>query len=87
MLHFWGVNVALVLLLATLLTGRWWLLTLVPVCGYGLAWIGHWTAERNQPATFGNPLWSLAANFRMWRLMLTQKMPAEIARIEHQAGT
>ena len=51
-LHVVGTASALVLLASILVTNEWVLLWLVPVFGYGLAWIGHIFFERNRPATF-----------------------------------
>jgi len=51
-----------------------------PVAGYGLAWIGHFVFERNRPATFGHPWWSLRGDLRMCRLILLGKMGAELSR-------
>lgn len=79
-LHFAGTTLALGCLAAAPLVPPAALAA--PVAGYGLAWIGHFVFEKNKPATFGNPLWSLRGDFRMWRLMLTGKMGAELERGE-----
>jgi len=52
-----------------------------PVAGYGFAWVGHFVFEKNKPATFGNPLWSLRGDFRMYRKMLLGKMQEELDRV------
>ena len=72
----------LALALAVLDSPRW--LFLAPVAGYGFAWVGHFFFEKNRPATFTYPLWSLRADFRMYRLMLLRRMRQEIARAAAQ---
>ncbi|PKN57566.1 MAG: DUF962 domain-containing protein [Deltaproteobacteria bacterium HGW-Deltaproteobacteria-14] len=52
----------------------------LPVAGYGFAWAGHYVFEKNRPATFTYPLWSLRADFRMWRKIVTGEMPEELER-------
>ena len=65
-LHFIGSCGVLVLVaLAIVLRTPWWLLG-VPVCGYGFAWIGHFVFEKNRPATFRHPLYSLAGDWVMF---------------------
>ncbi|HWB10190.1 MAG TPA: DUF962 domain-containing protein [Pirellulales bacterium] len=79
--HFLGTTLALGLLAASILLRWWWLLLAVPVCGYAFAWVSHFWIERNRPATFRHPLWSLAADFRMWWLIVTGRMAGEVRRI------
>ena len=52
-LHFIGTSGVFVLPVLAIVTGKWWLLALIPVSGYGFAWAGHALFERNKPATFG----------------------------------
>jgi len=59
-LHFGGTTGAL-LCLALALLGRRPLLLMAPILGYGPAWVGHFLFEKNRPATFVRPLWSLRA--------------------------
>jgi hypothetical protein len=69
-LHFVGTTlVLLALALAVVDRNAWWLLA-APVAGYGFAWVGHFVFEKNRPATFSYPLYSLAADFVLFRDML-----------------
>jgi hypothetical protein len=73
-LHFIGsVCVIAVLVLAAISRNPWWLLA-VPVIGYGFAWVGHFRFERNRPATFKHPLYSLAGDWVMFWQILTGRM-------------
>ena len=65
-LHFVGTALLLAPLLYTLMTRHWWLLLAVPIVGYGFAWVGHFVFERNRPATFSHPLYSLGGDFVMF---------------------
>jgi len=74
-LHFAGTLLVLATLGFALATARWGWLLAMPVFGYGLAWLGHFVFERNRPATFRHPLYSLAGDFVMFRDMLTGRVP------------
>jgi hypothetical protein len=79
-LHFAGTGLVLLTTAAAAASRDWRLLAAVPVAGYGLAWAGHALVERNRPATFTHPAWSLRADFRMLRLWLSGGLDAELRR-------
>jgi hypothetical protein len=73
-LHVIGTSLAVVLLIVAIATRRWSLLWAVPLAGYAFAWVGHFAFERNRPATFRHPLYSLRGDFRMLREVLTGRI-------------
>lgn len=80
-LHYVGTTAALGAVTAAAVTlNPAWLLV-APVAGYGPAWIGHFLFEKNKPATFEHPLWSLRGDLKMYSLALRGKMAAEVERI------
>lgn len=79
-LHYAGTTMVVAILAFALLTGRWVWLLAIPLAGYGFAWIAHFAVERNRPATCTYPLWSLAADFKMWWLWLTGRLAVELDR-------
>ena len=80
MLHYIGSTLAIAVLLFALASRTWWLLIAVPVAGYFFAWVSHAFVERNKPATFTYPLWSLIGDYRMFFLFLTGRLDAELER-------
>lgn len=81
-LHYIGTSLVVAIAIYAVLTGRLGLLALMPVAGYFFAWIAHWRVERNRPATFTYPLWSLIADFKMWWLWLTGRIGPELKKAE-----
>jgi len=79
-LHFVGTSLVIAALAAAVLVSLRWLLA-APLAGYGFAWVGHFAFEKNKPATFTYPLWSLRADFRMFRFMLAGRMDGEVGRV------
>ena len=71
---------AIVLFLTFLATGDWRCLVGTPIAGYAFAWVAHLTIERNRPATFGHPLWSLMGDFYMLYLWMTARLAPELVR-------
>ena len=82
-LHLAGTLLALGCLALAVASPLW--LIGAPFLGYGFAWLGHFAVERNRPATFGHPIWSLRADFRMFGRMLSGRALDEAAK-EPQAG-
>ncbi len=78
-LHFIGSTLALMVLLAALFFGHWQWAVLSLFCGYGFAWVGHFFVEKNKPASFRHPLWSFVADWKMWALTLSGRLPSEIS--------
>jgi hypothetical protein len=78
--HFVGTTAAVTCAGIAIFTKRPWMLLVAPVLGYGPAWISHFFIEKNKPATFTYPLWSLKADFVMWQKIVTGQMDAEVER-------
>lgn len=68
-LHFIGSTLVLACIVLAITVNPWWLLGM-PLAGYGCAWIGHFVFEKNRPATFKHPLYSLIGDWVMYAQML-----------------
>ena len=73
-LHYFGTSLGTAVLVYALATQTWALLLAYPVIGYGCAWIGHFIFEKNRPATFTYPFWSLISDYRMFFLWLSGRL-------------
>lgn len=73
-LHFVGTWLIVGILAAMFLTRAWQLAWLIPLVGYGFAWVGHFFFEKNRPATFTYPLYSLMGDWVMWWQLLTRRI-------------
>jgi hypothetical protein len=82
-LHFAGTSLVIGCALAAIVTRNAWWLIGMPLAGYGFAWLGHFAFEKNRPATFKYPLYSLAGDWVMYAQLLTGKIPFE----ERDTGT
>ena len=78
--HYIGTALGLIAIAAAVVTGNWLLILLVPLLGYGFAWVSHAFVERNKPATFTYPLWSLMSDYRMFFLAMTGRIRPELEK-------
>ena len=67
--HFAGTHAGAVVGITGMLCRKPLLLAAAPVISYGIAWWSHFFIEKNKPATFGHPLWSLRGDLDMIRRM------------------
>ena len=79
-LHYLGTGLATRAVAGFVVTGEPWVLLAVPVAGYGPAWFAHFFVEKNRPATFKHPIWSLAGDFRMTFSWLTGHIAEDLER-------
>ena len=85
LLHFIGTSGARALITMAAVLPQLWLLLAAPFSGYLFAWVGHFFVEKNRPATFKYPLFSLIGDFHMYGLMWLGRMNAQAARHKSDA--
>jgi hypothetical protein len=73
-LHVVGTGLVIATVVTALATQKLVLLWLVPLLGYGFAWVGHFFFEKNRPATFRHPFYSLAGDFVMFKDVVTGRI-------------
>jgi len=79
-IHFLGTGIATASLVALIVTGNPWFVAMALVGGYGPAWFGHFLIEKNRPATFQYPFWSLVSDYRMAFMWLTGRLGEELVK-------
>ncbi len=84
--EYLGSILALAALAGFVLTLDWRFLVAAPLAGYGFAWFGHFALERNRPATFGHPFWSLASDYRMLFLWAAGRLGPHLAKAAVDPG-
>jgi hypothetical protein len=77
-LHFIGTGLVILSLIGGILFHDWRFLIAVPLLGYGFAWVGHFFFEKNKPATFQYPGYSLASDFMLFWELLNGKQPFKV---------
>lgn len=73
-LHFFGSCLVILVAIYVVVTLSFSALWLLPVIGYGFAWMGHFLFEKNRPATFKYPLYSLWGDWVMFKDILAGKI-------------
>ncbi|MBA6224173.1 MULTISPECIES: DUF962 domain-containing protein [unclassified Colwellia] len=73
-LHFIGSSLIIITLAYVLINAAWILLWTLPFLGYGFAWLGHFFFEKNTPATFTYPWYSLLGDWVMYKDILMGKL-------------
>ena len=72
LLHFIGTfGVITLILISIVFSNKVWMYA--PLCGYFFAWIGHFVFEKNRPATFKYPVYSMIGDFLMFYHLLIRK--------------
>ena len=71
--HFIGILLVLTVIFYVVKSGKERFLWYCPIFGYGFAWFSHVVFEKNRPATFLYPFWSLISDFRLFFELLIGK--------------
>lgn len=74
LLHCIGTSIVLALALTGIIERNPYWFIFIPLVGYGFAWVGHFFFEKNIPATFQYPLWSLRSDFKMYFDVISGKL-------------
>ncbi len=77
-LHYCGSTAVLAIFGYALFSAQWQLCWLMPLAGYGFAWVGHFLVEHNKPATFRYPFYSLLGDWVMYADFLTGRLDARL---------
>ncbi len=80
MFHYIGTTLILAIIVWMIADFAWWKLFCIPLVGYGFAWVGHFIFEKNKPATFKHPFYSLASDFIMYYHFLTGQIDEKLAK-------
>lgn len=80
LVHYAGTTLCVASGLTAIATARPALFWGMPLFGYGFAWFSHFFIEKNRPATFKYPLWSLVSDFRLWGLWMSGRLGPHLLR-------
>lgn len=70
LMHAIGLSMALVCVGAFFAIWNPWLILMGIVLGYVPAWLSHFLIEKNRPATFAYPFYSIVSDFMMYKDIL-----------------
>jgi len=82
-IHAIGTTASVACAISLIAKGKWKLVPLSLIPGYGAAWLAHFLVEKNKPATFDYPLWSFMADYKMIGMMAAGTLDAEIERCKN----
>lgn len=85
--HYIGTTGLLVVIAASIYTENAKLLLFLPIVGYGFAWLGHFVFEKNKPATFQYPFYSLGSDFVMYFHFLTGQIDKKLEEAHKSINT
>lgn len=80
-LHYIGSLLVIATIIFVLITQQYIYLWLLPVIGYGFAWVGHFFVEKNRPATFTYPFYSFIADWVMLKDFLTGQLDKKLQNL------
>jgi hypothetical protein len=86
-LHVFGTALVIAITALICFFPNWRLLIFIPAAGYGFAWTGHFFFEKNKPATFTYPLWSLASDFVMLFHILSGRINEKLKEAKKKIKT
>lgn len=86
-LHFTGTLLLLIIIAFGIVMSKPLLFIAVPLCGYGCAWFGHFVFEKNKPATFKYPFYSLASDFVMFYHIITGQINKKLEDAHRTIGS
>ncbi len=85
-LHFVGTSLVIAAAIALVVTHNWWWLLAMPIAGYSFAWVGHFIFEKNRPATFKYPFYSLGSDFVMYFHTITGQVNNKVIEAHKTVG-
>ncbi|TKB49001.1 DUF962 domain-containing protein [Ferrimonas sediminicola] len=84
LLHYIGSVLVLLMAGIAVTSGNYLLLLTLPLIGYGFAWAGHFGFEKNRPATFQYPFYSLLGDWVMLKDAVTGELDAKLKQLQPQ---